>query len=32
RSCFFQQLRMDGGKPHWETVEPVLRNPSEIYK
>lgn len=32
RSCFFQQLSMDGGKPHWETVKPVLRNPSEIYK
>ena len=32
RSCFFQQLRTDGGKPHWEAVEPVLKNPSEIYR
>ena len=32
RSCFFQQLKTDGGIPRWETVDPVLKNPSEIYK
>ncbi len=32
RSCFFQQLRTDGDGAHWEAVEPVLKNPSEIYR
>ena len=32
RSCFFQQLKKDGGELYWEAVEPVLKNPSEIYK
>ncbi|MBR7069218.1 MAG: phosphoribosyl-AMP cyclohydrolase [Oxalobacter sp.] len=32
RSCFFQQLKEDGGEPYWEAVEPVLKNPSEIYR
>ena len=32
RSCFFQQLKTDGDAPHWEAVDPVLKNPSEIYK
>ena len=27
-SCFFQQLRDD----QWQTVDPVLKDPSEIYK
>lgn len=27
-SCFFQQLLDD----HWQTVDPVLKDPSEIYK
>lgn len=27
RSCFFQKL-VDG---HWQTVEPVLKDPSEMY-
>ena len=29
RSCFFNKL-LDGGR--WEAVEPVLKDPSEIYK
>lgn len=32
RSCFFQQLNTDGESPRWEAVDPVLKNPSEIYK
>jgi len=28
RSCFYQRL----GNGKWETVEPVLKDPSEIYK
>ena len=29
RSCFFNQLR-DG--PRWETADPVVKNPAEIYR
>lgn len=29
RSCFFNQL-LDGGR--WEAVEPVLKDPKDIYK
>ncbi len=29
RSCFFQKLLADG---QWEAVEPVLKDPKEIYK
>ncbi len=29
RSCFFQKLLQEG---RWETVEPVLKDPKEIYK
>lgn len=28
RSCFFQRLLQEGG---WETVDPVLKDPAEIY-
>jgi phosphoribosyl-AMP cyclohydrolase len=28
RSCFFQRLLQEGG---WEAVEPVLKDPAEIY-
>ena len=28
-SCFFQKLLGDG---HWETVDPVVKDPKEIYK
>lgn len=28
-SCFFQKLQSEG---HWEAVEPVLKDPGEIYK
>lgn len=31
RSCFFQRLDTTG-EPHWVNVEPVLKNPDEIYK
>ena len=29
RSCFFQKLLSDG---HWEAVDPVIKDPKEIYK
>lgn len=29
RSCFFQRYLQDG---RWETVEPVLKDPADIYK
>lgn len=29
RSCFFQKLLAEG---RWDTVEPVLKDPKEIYK
>ena len=32
RSCFFQRLISDDGRVYWKTVDPVLKNPSEIYK
>lgn len=32
RSCFFQQLNRHGVKPAWDVVEPILKEPSEIYK
>lgn len=33
RHCFFQRLQTNpDGLPEWVTVEPVLKNPDEIYK
>jgi len=34
RSCFFRRLDSQAGKGgrDWETVEPVLKDPKEIYK
>lgn len=33
RSCFFQQLQVEAGvAPHWVPVDPVLKDPKEIYK
>ncbi len=32
RSCFFQKLVSDDGNVYWKAVDPVLKNPSEIYK
>jgi phosphoribosyl-AMP cyclohydrolase len=31
-SCFFQRLSEGPGDVHWESVEPVLKAPEEIYK
>lgn len=31
-SCFFQTLRGGAGKSEWQTVEPVLKDPAQIYK
>ena len=31
RSCFFQRLDADG-QPKWVEVEPVLKDPQDIYK
>ena len=31
-SCFFQKLETGHGTREWEAVEPVLREPEEIYK
>lgn len=32
RSCFFQKLEQGQGGHHWTAVEPVLKDPHEIYK
>lgn len=31
-SCFYQRLNTEQGTPHWENAEPVLKDPSTIYK
>lgn len=31
-SCFFQKFEGDAGNGDWQTVEPVLKNPDDIYK
>ncbi|MGB6054897.1 MAG: phosphoribosyl-AMP cyclohydrolase [Burkholderiaceae bacterium] len=31
-ACFFQKLEDAGGEHEWHTVEPVLKDPSSIYK
>jgi phosphoribosyl-AMP cyclohydrolase len=31
-SCFYFELKDDAEQPSWEAVEPVLKNPDEIYK
>ncbi len=31
-SCFFNQLQDAGDQKQWKSVEPVLKNPSSIYK
>ncbi len=30
-TCFYRQLDMTGETPTWQTVEPVLKDPKEIY-
>ncbi len=30
-SCFYRQLDMSTDTPSWQTVEPILKDPSEIY-
>lgn len=30
--CFFRQLQQTGDAPTWETVEPVLKDPKQIYR
>lgn len=31
-NCFFQVLKTQGNAPTWQTVEPVLKDPSTFYK
>ena len=31
-SCFFQKLDAHEGEPDWVVVDPVLKNPTDIYK
>lgn len=31
-SCFYQRLDLSGSEPVWQTVEPVLKDPDEIYQ
>lgn len=31
-SCFFQKFEGDAENGDWQTVEPVLKNPDDIYK
>lgn len=30
-SCFYQRLNIDSPNPTWETIEPVIKDPSTIY-
>lgn len=30
-SCFYQRLDLSGSEPTWQTVEPVLKDPADIY-
>lgn len=30
-SCFYQRLDLSGNQPRWQTVDAVLKDPSEIY-
>lgn len=32
RSCFFQRLDTREGQPGWVSVEPILKDPEDIYK
>ncbi|MCB5363629.1 phosphoribosyl-AMP cyclohydrolase [Pusillimonas sp. CC-YST705] len=32
RDCFFRQLQQTDSGPSWETVEPVLKDPKQIYR
>lgn len=32
QSCFFQRLERAPEQPHWETTDPVLKDPELIYK
>ena len=31
-SCFFQKLDTKGEQPEWSEVDPILKNPDDIYK
>ena len=31
-SCFFQKLEFNSAEPGWTAVDPVMKNPDEIYK
>jgi phosphoribosyl-AMP cyclohydrolase len=31
-SCFFQKLDTSSGEPVWNEVDPVIKNPDDIYK
>ena len=32
QSCFYRQLKEIGGTMQWQSVDPVLKDPNEIYK
>lgn len=32
QSCFYRQLKQIGGTMRWESVDPVLKDPGEIYQ
>ncbi len=31
QSCFYQQLQEKDGSPRWQAVDPVIKDPDEIY-
>lgn len=31
-SCFYQRLNVVDGQPEWQSVEPVIKDPKQIYK
>ncbi|AMN50599.1 bifunctional phosphoribosyl-AMP cyclohydrolase/phosphoribosyl-ATP diphosphatase HisIE [Psychrobacter sp. P2G3] len=31
-SCFYQRLDVSGSEPVWQTVDPILKDPADIYK
>lgn len=31
-SCFYQRLNTEGQQPQWDTTDPILKDPTTIYK
>ena len=31
QSCFYRRLDLSGSQPNWETIAPVIKDPSDIY-